>query len=80
MTVFERIIPLAQRVQWLMLKIALEEGVTSDLIAKRLDWSREHVYQVVWGDPRNLRLDCVAEWFFACGGRMPKFSIQTQEG
>lgn len=75
MTIFERIIPFPQRVQWLMLKTALDGGFTADLIAKRLGWPMQKVYRCIWRDPGKTRIDTVAEWFFACGGQMPRFEI-----
>ncbi|MCA0341129.1 MAG: hypothetical protein LCH99_15560 [Proteobacteria bacterium] len=75
MTIFERIIPFPQRLQWLMLKMALDGGFTADLIAKRLGWTLQKVYQCIWRDPGKMRIDTVAEWFFACGGTMPHFEV-----
>lgn len=75
MTIFERIIPFPQRLQWLMLKMALDGGFTAGLIAKRLGWTLQKVYQCVWRDPGKMRIDTVAEWFFACGGTMPHFEV-----
>lgn len=75
MNIFERIIPFPQRLQWLMLKTALEGGVTADLISKRLGWTMQKVYQCIWCDPGKMRIDMVGEWFFACGGTMPYFEV-----
>ncbi len=75
MTIFESIIPFPQRLQWLMLKTAIEQKCSAQAIASRLGWSMSKVIQTVWGNPGKFRMDRVAEWFFACGGAMPKFSI-----
>lgn len=79
MTIFERVIPFPQRLQWLMLKTALDGGFTAKLIAKRLGWKPQKIYQCVWCNPGNMRIDTVAEWFFACGGQMPSFRVFPAE-
>ncbi len=75
MTIFERIIPFPQRLQWLMLKSAIDQEISAQTIALRLDWSVQKVRQTVWGNAGKFRIDRIAEWFFACGGQMPRFSI-----
>lgn len=75
MTIFERAIPFPQRVQWLMLKSAIEQEISAQTIAARLDWRVQKVRQTVWGNAGKFRIDRIAEWFFACGGAMPRFSI-----
>ena len=79
MTIFDRIVPLPQRIQWLMLKTALDGGYTASAIAGRLGWTIEKVYQLVWRDPRGIRLDEVAAWSFACDGKLPKLGIVPAE-
>ncbi|WP_037153016.1 hypothetical protein [Rhizobium freirei] len=75
MTIFESVIPFPKRLQWLMLKAALDQECNAHMIASRLGWSVAKVMQTVWGNPGKFRIDRIAEWFFACGGAMPRFSI-----
>lgn len=74
-TIFDTLVPFPQRVQWLMLSTALDNGVTAQQIAERLGWSLLSVRRLVWKSPDNMRLRHVAEWFHACGVETPKFSI-----
>jgi hypothetical protein len=74
-TIFERIVPFPQRLQWLMLKMALETGMTASAFARRMDWSIEKVRQHIWGAPGKIRIGNVGEWFFACAGQIPQFEI-----
>ena len=78
MTIFERLIPFPQRLQWFMLKTAMDGGFTAPLIAKRCGWTLKKVRQCVWGDSGKMRIDAVAYWFFACGGQMPQFEIVAE--
>jgi hypothetical protein len=75
MNIFDRIVPFPERLQWLMLKVAIEGDHTAQQIASRLGWPLQKVYQVVWANPGKMKIDTVAEWFFACGGQMPTFEI-----
>lgn len=75
MTIFERVIPFPDRLQWLMLKTALSESVTASTLSSRLGWSVSKARQMVWGNPRKIRLNDVGEWFWACGVQMPQFYI-----
>lgn len=79
MTVFERAIPLSARIQWLMLKTALEQDLTAETLAKRLGWSLNKVRQIVWSSrPGNVRMDTVVEWVFACSGQRLRFSLEME--
>lgn len=80
MTVFERVIPLSARVQYLMLKTALDQGFTADTLAKRLGWSIGKVRQIVWSSrPGKVRMGTVAEWVFACSGQRLRFSLEMEK-
>jgi hypothetical protein len=80
MTIFERVIPFSERLQWLMLKTAFRENVSADLLAKRSGWNLAKVRQIVNGKPGKIRIDDIGVWFFACGGQMPKFSAVSKTG
>jgi len=80
MTVFERAIPLSARIQWLMLKTALEQDLTAEALAKRLGWSVNKVRQIVWSSrPGKVRMGTVAEWVFACSGQRLRLSLEKEK-
>jgi len=79
MTIFEQAIPLSERIQWVMLKSALEYDVTAETLSKRLGWSIGKVRQCVCGNPRSLRIDTISEFVFACSGQMLRFRLDMEK-
>lgn len=79
MTIFERVVPLSQQVQWLMLKSAMESNTSAETLSRRLGWSIGKVRQCIWTRrPGKMRLDTFSEFVFACGGQMPQFRLDME--